>query len=340
MPKVDAKIESETSFSISAQAEIKKYTSTLNGEKGSALRELEISFSTVDKNHPSNRGPLIAALLKRTPNLTKLTLNFSGPLNTYENCLGDALLEALCNLKDMQDFSHRRTTSARTDFGLLTLLKLVSSWPKLREVYISGDTCNVYGKDADFAALPPATCQLESVTFERCMSNYEMLAPMFAGSSQSLHSFEAWAMGHKEIDHIFLNVLPAIERIKIGGCDHPSPKFIIEHLSHAPKLSYISIGGNEDCNGVVRSAFAKALSEPDTFPALHTLAYPGKTGTYKTGRGPNVREHKHENPGEDELVKAARERNIRVYIADNLEYKVEGAQRRAGFAAMGRRGWY
>ncbi|KAG6818409.1 hypothetical protein H0H93_005204 [Arthromyces matolae] len=171
------------------------------------------------------------------------------------------------------------------------------------------------------------------------MCNYEELAPMFAGASQSFRSLEAWTMGHNNIDAILLKVLPSIQEINLGGCDHPSPSFIIEHLSKAPKLAYISLGGNDDHSGHVRKAFAKALAQPESFPALRNLSYPGQKGTFKTGRGKNVRVHEYENKGEEALKKAASERNIRVDVASDLEYKVEGAQRRAAFAAMGRRGW-
>lgn len=142
-----------------------------------------------------------------------------------------------------------------------------------------------------------------------------------------------------QIDAILLPMIPAIETLKLGGCDHPTPSFIIDHLSRAPKLSSISLGGSDDSNGAVRKGFTTALKKPNTFPALWHLAYPGKSGTYKTGRGRNVRVHEYENIGEDELCEAARERGLRVSTAHELEYKVEGAQRRAGFAAMSRRGW-
>ncbi len=34
------------------------------------------------------------------------------------------------------------------------------------------------------------------------MSNFEKLAPMFAGSANSLKSFEAWTMGFKEVQRL------------------------------------------------------------------------------------------------------------------------------------------
>lgn len=63
------------------------------------------------------------------------------------------------------------------------------------QLYLSGDTNGIQA----LTDTPPATCALESVTFERCMSNFEEMAPMFAGSTHSLRSFEAWTMGHKEV---------------------------------------------------------------------------------------------------------------------------------------------
>lgn len=40
----------------------------------------------------------------------------------------------MCALQDLQEFHHGRKTSMRTDFGQYNLMKLVSSWPKLRIV--------------------------------------------------------------------------------------------------------------------------------------------------------------------------------------------------------------
>ncbi|RDB19563.1 hypothetical protein Hypma_013373 [Hypsizygus marmoreus] len=246
----------------------------------------------------------------------------------------------MCGLKDLESFTHGGGASSITYFGLYALRKLISAWPKLRTLYISGDMRGDEKQEALLPNLPPTTCALESVTFERCIpSDFDLFAPMFADSSQSLRKFEAWTSGHKEMDAIFMNILPAIETIKLGGSSHPSPQFIIEHLAHAPKLTTISIGCEYDHEGNIRRAFATALVQPDSFPALRSLGYPGQSGTYKTGRGRNVREHEYENPGQEELLKAARERNIHAYIASDLEYKAEGAQRRAGIIAARRRGW-
>ncbi|KAJ7221295.1 hypothetical protein GGX14DRAFT_429401 [Mycena pura] len=345
MPKVDATNTSETTLRVSAQQEIKKYTTELLiGDRGLELQELEVSFSTADHNPESKRGAMVAALVKRTPNLKKLTLNFSGHLHTWGNCLGEALTNALCSLKQLEEFRHHATTAARTDFTLYSIMKLVSAWPNLRVLYISGDT-NGSGNTAE---IPPATCALESVTFERCMSNFEEMAPMFAGSTRSLRSFEAWTMGYKEIDAIFELVLPSIESIRIGGCNHPTAAFIRDKLSTAPNLESIHLGGDVDRAGTIRTAFATALRvdedgdgvedankqtpTPTRFPALRRLAYPAEDGTYNTGRGRNARTHEYDNVGESALLKAANRRGIYASRAHNIEYKVEGLQRRAVFA--------
>ncbi|KAJ6472284.1 hypothetical protein C8R47DRAFT_1221792 [Mycena vitilis] len=342
MPKVDANNTEETTLRVSAQQEIKKYTTELlRADRGLKLQELEISFSTADNNDQSKRASLMAGLLRRTPNLKKLTLNFSGHLDRWSSCLGETLTDALCSLKELEEFSHHATTAARTDFTLYSLMKLVSSWPKLRTLYLAGDT----NGGGDMTEIPPATCALERVTFERCMSDFEEMAPMFAGSAHSLRSFEAWTMGYKEIDAIFELVLPAIQTIRIGGCNHPTPAFIRDRLSTAPNLYSIQLGGDTDYAGHTRTAFAKALGEgegsEDTvgdqdaektlrrFPALNYLGYPAEDGMAR-GRGRKQKEV--ENIGESALLKAAGRRGIRASRASNLEYKVEGSQRRAVFA--------
>jgi hypothetical protein len=93
--------------------------------------------------------------------------------------------------------------------------------------------------------------------------------------------------------------MPAIETLKLGGCDHPTLVNSNTFLAH-PKLSPISLK-SDDHDGSVRKVFVNVLKEPDTFPALRHLSYPGKSGTYKTGRGRNVSVHEYENIGEDEL---------------------------------------
>ncbi|KAK0191859.1 hypothetical protein F5146DRAFT_1037492 [Armillaria mellea] len=239
-------------------------------------------------------------------------------------------MTALCSLKNLENFSHNATTSARTEFGQYSLMKLMSSWSNLRTLYLAGDTNG--GKDC--SGIPPATCALESVTFERCMSNFENLAPMFAGSANSLKSFEAWTMGIKEIDAVLRHVLPSIESIHIGD-------FILGELSNAPCLQSINLNGDTDTGGRTRKALAEALNWENSFPSLRRLSYPGERGTYKTGRGRNVRVHEYENVGAKELEEAARKKGVWAeLVSRDLEYKVEGAQRRAGFAAMGKRGYW
>lgn len=339
MPKVDTKSGGiETSFTVSNQGEIKKLTTTFIGRgTGKDVKDLTIAFSTADYQEKNKRGELIAELLKRTPNLITLNLNFSGHLDTYSDCLGEKLMTALCSLKNLENFSHNATTSARTDFGQYSLMKLVSSWPNLRTLYLAGGT----NGSKDCSGIPPATCALESVTFERCMSNFEKLAPMFAGSANSLKSFEAWTIGIKEIDAVLRHVLPSIESIHIGGCNHPSKDFILGELSNAPRLQSINLNGDTDTGGMTRKALAEALNRENSFPSLRRLSYPGERGTYKTGRGRNVRVHEYENVGAKELEEAARKKGVWAeLVSRDLEYKVEGAQRRAGFAAMGRRGYW
>ncbi|KAJ7741191.1 hypothetical protein DFH07DRAFT_981812 [Mycena maculata] len=217
---------------------------------------------------------------------------------------------------------------ARTNFGLFNLMTLVSAWPNLRNLYLAGDT---NGRES-VANIPPATCALESVTFERCMSNFEEMAPMFAGSTNSLRSFEAWTMGYKEIDAVLALVLPALESLKLGGCNHPTAPFVREKLATAPNLAYIHLGGDADHAGTLRRAFAAALDA-----GVRRLPYPAQDGTYNTGRGRNARRHEYENADEDKLLKAVGCRGIYASRAGDVEYKVEGSQRRLVFAR--RNGW-
>ncbi|KAK0436795.1 uncharacterized protein EV420DRAFT_1589959, partial [Desarmillaria tabescens] len=172
-PKVDNKSAgTETSFTVSGQGEIKKLIKTLI-RRGTAkdVKGLMISFSTAEYQEKSKRGEQIAELLKRqvfpsprvvsllnvvfwTPNLTTLTLNFSGHLDTYSDCLGEKLIVALCSLKNVENFSRHATTSACTDFGQYSLMKLVLSWPNLRTLYLAVD---MNGSE-DCSTIPPATC--------------------------------------------------------------------------------------------------------------------------------------------------------------------------------------
>lgn len=128
----------------------------------------------------------------------------------------------------------------------------------------------------------------------------------------------------------------------MGGPNKPSAKCITDVLSKAPKLRTLDIGGESDYDDGSRSALASALKVEEMFPSLQTLRYTAKHGTYKTGRGRNVREHKYENAGEKELLEAAHKRGIWPSVGIELEYKVEGAQRRAGIIAARSRGggWF
>lgn len=155
-------------------------------------------------------------------------------------------------------------------------------------------------------------------------------------SDQTRDNLCAYLM-RQQIDNILRPLLPGIQHIKIGGVDLPSRKFIIDELSTAPKLTHLQFcfQGGEG----TRRALAEALNKDGSFPALRHLEYPGKEGTYKTGRGRNVRVHEYENPGDVELLQAAKRRGICASVGYELNYKVEGAQRRAGFAAVARRGW-
>ncbi len=51
--------------------------------------------------------------------------------------------------------------------------------------------------------------------------------------------------------------------------------------------------------------------------------------------------HEYENVGAKELEAAAKKKGVWAeLVSRDLKYKVEGAQRRAGFAAMGRWGYW
>ncbi|VDC06153.1 unnamed protein product [Peniophora sp. CBMAI 1063] len=300
------------------------------------LRGLQtIRFATADKNDPSKKAGLVAALLKKTPNVKRLELAFSGHLYSYKDCLGPELLEVMCSLKKLTEFEHKATTTARTDFGIRTLLQLVSSWPELRHLYIAGDT---NGRDnGDDIPLP--TCAIKTATFERLMGKLSKHEQLFAGSGESLEELEFWGMGYGDLEELLKPVLNSIVRLRIGGSNKPSLKCITDTLSKAPKLATLDIGGESEYDNGTRAALANALQVEGSFPSLRSLRYTAQHGTYKTGRGRNVREHEYENSGETELLQAARERGIWASAGTELEYKVEGAQRRAGIiAARGRYG--
>ena len=106
-------------------------------------------------------------------------------------------------------------------------------------------------------------------------------------------------------------------------------------------MSTLDFGGDSGFDNGARTALANMLQVEGSFPSLQRVYYTAQHGTYKTGRGRNVREHEYENPGEKELSKAARERGVWASKGTELEYKVEGAQRRAGIIAARSRygGW-
>ncbi|KAK0229584.1 hypothetical protein EDD85DRAFT_939860 [Armillaria nabsnona] len=194
----------------------------------------------------------------------------------------------------------------------LTALNL--NIPNLRTLYLAGDT----NSSEDCSKIPPARCALESVTFELCMSNFEKLAPMCVGSANSLKIFEAWTMRIKEIDAVLRNVLSSIESIHIGGCNHPSKDFILGQLSNAPRLQFINLNGETDTGGRTRKGFAEAVNRVDSFPPLRKLSYPGERGTYKTGRGRNVRVHEYENVGAKELEETAKKSVLAELVSKDL----------------------
>ncbi|KAI0084917.1 hypothetical protein BDY19DRAFT_1023176 [Irpex rosettiformis] len=140
------------------------------------------------------------------------------------------------------------------------------------------------------------------------------------------------------LDVMLRPVTPVIEEITLGGCNYPTSRFLKNELSKALKLHTLSFRG-EITDKVVRLALGKVLENAENYSSLRWLKCPARQGTYKTGRGRNVRVHEHENPGEDEPVKACRKRDIRANVADVSKYEVEGAQKRAGFATLARRGW-
>ncbi|KAJ7113025.1 hypothetical protein C8R44DRAFT_984868 [Mycena epipterygia] len=249
----------------------------LGGDRGLKMQELEISFSTADKNSESKRGALTTDLIKRV---------LSGNLHSWNDCLGEPLIKALSSLKELEYFHHKAMTATRRTLDC-AIMRLVSAWPKLR-LYLTGNT----DRDEDLTQIPPVTCALEDVTFERCMSNFDEMAPIFAGSTHSLRSSEDGRWGTRR-------------------------------LSTAPRLASIQLGGNTDDDGALRRAFAAALddgadadagagfdAEQNTnpkskaFPALRRLAYPAQDGTYKTGRRRSARTHEPENEGESTLLKA------------------------------------
>ncbi|EIN09134.1 hypothetical protein PUNSTDRAFT_120540 [Punctularia strigosozonata HHB-11173 SS5] len=229
-------------------------------------------------------------------------------------------------------------TCARTDFGLLTLLRLVSSWPDLQHLYTAGDTYG-YPDEKTVASIPPPTCKIVSATFERFMSRFAQSSVLLAGSSESFKDLEMYALSHGAFLGFVKPVLGSIRSIKLGGNTGMTPDCIAALATQAPKLETLSLCG--ECDDDALKALADALNVEGSFPALRTIEYPAPREMHKTGRRRNVREHGHEDAYEDELRAAAGKRSISCWVGHALEYKVEGAQRRAGMAAMGRKygGW-
>lgn len=141
-----------------------------------------------------------------------------------------------------------------------------------------------------------------------------------------------------QLDTILRPVIPSIEDITFGGGHYPTSSFLKDELSKAPNLHTLRFCGTFTDNRV-RLTFSEVLKNDDAYPALRYLEYPAQEGTYKTGRGRNVRVHEYENPGQEELLEVCRKRDIRANVGRELKYSVEGAGRRAGFAALARRGW-
>ncbi|KAI0688181.1 hypothetical protein BC835DRAFT_330763 [Cytidiella melzeri] len=86
---------------------------------------------------------------------------------------------------------------------------------------------------------------------------------MFAGSANSLHSFEVYTLGCNKIDHVFRPVLPAIQSITIGCYDCFTPDCILNELSTAPRLEYLNLCGAGD--SAVRQALVKASTREGSF---------------------------------------------------------------------------
>ncbi|KAG6856177.1 hypothetical protein H0H87_006861 [Tephrocybe sp. NHM501043] len=122
-------------------------------------------------------------------------------------------------------------------------------------------------------------------------------------------------------DAILLPVLPSIKEIKLGRCDPPTPSFINELLSTAPNLAYIILGGNDGSPGHVTSA-GRSPRHSETLNRFRAkFSYPGQEGTYKTGRGRNVRE----NSMRMWESKNSRKRGVWVDVARDVVYKAEEA---------------
>ncbi|KAJ7696945.1 hypothetical protein B0H17DRAFT_1197687 [Mycena rosella] len=290
----------------------------------------------MDRALSSARGADVAKLLRRTPNLQKLTLGFSGHMSTYVDCLGKPLLDTLCALKDVEEFTHTAMTASRqTDFGLHSLLRLAASWPL--HCIAGGLECT-----EDVSGIPPVTCPLKSVTLEACTANLDDLALLFAGSATSLKTLEIWSIGPGSLDTPLAVVLPALESLKLGGCNHPSPAFLRGTLSTAPKLRTLQLGGDPDRFWRVRTALTTALVAADSaprgrkrtrvqgYPVLKHLAYPALEQLVgaKENEDAEPDAEAWTNIGEVELKSVAAARGIVASHAPDLIYKGEWNLRR------------
>ncbi|KAJ6575780.1 hypothetical protein DFH09DRAFT_1361865 [Mycena vulgaris] len=307
------KIENLKSFKIKSLAE---------DDWGLQLRELELSFKTMEHKMLSARAGDVAKLLRCTPNLTKLTLGFSGHMNTYADCMGQELMDALCALENLEEFTQRAMTRRQTEIGFSNLMRLASSWPKLRVLYVSADLESTQ----DAVSLPPVTCALQHVTLEACTANLDHLELLFAGSATSLKTLEVWTMGTGTLDAALAHVLYSLESLKVGGCNHPSPTFLRDQLSTAPRLHTLQLGGDPDRNGRVRAALTTGLVAADParlkplYRALKYLGYPARAPLAKEN-APGAAGR--ENIGEAELRGAAAARGIAAVRAPDLLYRGE-----------------
>lgn len=103
----------------------------------------------------------------------------------------------------------------------------------------------------------------------------------------------------------------------------------MNELSKAPKLQNLSFKGNPIVGGEsTRRLLADALNQDGSFPSLETLVYPATIGTYQQGEGASAEQVivPYENPGEEELLKAARKHGCSAtWQIGGLQYKVKGS---------------
>ncbi|KAJ7452687.1 hypothetical protein B0H11DRAFT_1927241 [Mycena galericulata] len=343
MPKVSAKKSKSTSMKIPSMNAFRP-TSLSVGNTGRKLQELEISYRTMGNSLVSSRGNDVAQILRMTPNLKKLTLGFSGHMNTYNDCLGASLTDALCLLTELEEFTHMAMTAKHTNMGFYTVLRIVSSWPKLRVLYISGDLHS----NCDASSLPSVTSALQHVTLETCTGSFDDLARLLAGSTKSLKTLEAWTKGPGDIDAMLAPLLPVLESLKLGGYNHPSPPFVRDELGTAPRLHTLHMGGDTDRSGRLRAALTTALLTAEStstrrktkqsllFRALKHLAYPASLEECLSKEDVDdgalcV------NVGEEDLREVAIARGIVASRAQDLQYKGDCQMRKLAMERRNRR---